>query len=284
MSATMVKAEAVHKSFGRLEVLKGIDLEVKRGEVMCMLGPSGSGKSTFLRCINHLEKINAGRLSIDGELVGYRERGGKLYELRENEVAHARAQIGMVFQHFNLFEHLTALENIAEAPVRVYGQDPERARTLALRLLAAVGLAEHAAHLPHRLSGGQQQRVAIARALAVSPRLMLFDEPTSALDPELVGEVLTVLRGLAQAGMTMIVVTHEVRFAREVADRVVFMDEGLVVEQGPPEQLLDHPKQERTQRFLRMVAQTDASAVAESSAAADPSRTILQTGVEPCRS
>jgi polar amino acid transport system permease protein len=190
----------------------------------------------------------------------------------------------MVFQHFNLFEHLTALENIAEAPVRVYGQDPARARTLALRLLAAVGLEEHAGHRPHRLSGGQQQRVAIARALAVSPRLMLFDEPTSALDPELVGEVLTVMRGLAQAGMTMIIVTHEVRFAREVADRVIFMDEGLVVEEGPPEQVLDHPRQERTQRFLRMVTQTDASAAAESCAAADPSPTISQAGVVPCRS
>jgi polar amino acid transport system permease protein len=275
----------VQKSYGSRTILQSIDLTVNRGEVVVLMGPSGSGKSTLLRLINHLEAVDWGEITIDGKLVGYeRLPGGRLRAASNLAHARAEARIGMVFQHFNLFEHLTALENIAEAPVRVYGQDPERARALALRLLAAVGLAEHAAHLPHRLSGGQQQRVAIARALAVSPRLMLFDEPTSALDPELVGEVLTVLRGLAQAGMTMIVVTHEVRFAREVADRVVFMDEGLVVEQGPPEQLLDHPEQERTQRFLRMVAQTDASAVAESSAAADLSRTILQTGVEPCRS
>jgi polar amino acid transport system permease protein len=270
----------VQKSYGSRTILQSIDLTVNRGEVVVLMGPSGSGKSTLLRLINHLEAVDWGEITIDGKLVGYeRLPGGGLRAASNLAHARAEARIGMVFQHFNLFEHMTALENIAEAPVRVYGQDPERARTLALRLLAAVGLAEHAAHLPHRLSGGQQQRVAIARALAVSPRLMLFDEPTSALDPELVGEVLTVLRGLAQAGMTMIVVTHEVRFAREVADRIVFMDGGLVVEQGPPEQLLDHPEQERTQRFLRMVTQTDASALAESSAAADPSRTILQTGV-----
>jgi polar amino acid transport system ATP-binding protein len=194
MSATMVKAEAVHKSFGRLEVLKGIDLEVKRGEVMCMLGPSGSGKSTFLRCINHLEKINAGRLSIDGELVGYRERGGKLYELRENEVAHARAQIGMVFQHFNLFPHMTAVENVALAPIRVKGVPRSDARNRAQQLLQQVGLGDKLSTYPVALSGGQQQRVAIARALAMEPKLMLFDEPTSALDPELVGDVLDAMR------------------------------------------------------------------------------------------
>ncbi len=249
----MVKAEGVHKRFGRLEVLNGIDLEVQPGEVMVMLGPSGSGKSTFLRCVNHLEKINAGRLSVDGELVGYREAGGRLHELHEREVARKRAEIGMVFQHFNLFPHLPALENVALAPVRVAGVGREEARRRAQELLGRVGLEDKLDTYPVALSGGQQQRVAIARALAMHPKLMLFDEPTSALDPELVGEVLDVMRQLAGDGMTMIVVTHEMGFAREVADQVVFMDEGLVVESGPPAQVLVHPRHERTQAFLSKV-------------------------------
>jgi polar amino acid transport system ATP-binding protein len=249
----MVKAEGVHKSFGRLEVLKGIDLEVKRGEVMCMLGPSGSGKSTFLRCINHLEKINAGRLSVDGELVGYRQRGGKLYELRENEVAQARAQIGMVFQQFNLFPHMTALENVTLSPIRVKDVPRADARNRGQQLLQRVGLGDKLDTYPVALSGGQQQRVAIARALAMEPKLMLFDEPTSALDPELVGEVLDAMRQLARDGMTMIVVTHEMGFAREVADQVVFMDEGVVVESGAPAAVLGSPRHERTKAFLSKV-------------------------------
>ena len=249
----MVKAEAVHKSFGRLEVLKGIDLEVKRGEVMCMLGPSGSGKSTFLRCINHLEEINAGRLSVDGELVGYREANGKLYELRENEVARKRSEIGMVFQHFNLFPHMTALENVTLAPIRVKGVPRSDARNRGQQLLQQVGLGDKLSTYPVALSGGQQQRVAIARALAMEPKLMLFDEPTSALDPELVGDVLDAMRQLARDGMTMIVVTHEMGFAREVADQVVFMDEGVVVESGPPAVVLGSPRHERTRAFLSKV-------------------------------
>jgi polar amino acid transport system ATP-binding protein len=253
MSPPMVKAEAVHKRFGRLEVLRGIDLEVQRGQVMCLLGPSGSGKSTFLRCINHLEKINAGRLSVDGELVGYRERGGKLYELREREVARKRGEIGMVFQHFNLFPHMTALENVTLAPIRVLGVSRPEARKRAATLLRRVGLADKVDTYPVALSGGQQQRVAIARALAMQPKLMLFDEPTSALDPELVGEVLDAMRELAREGMTMIVVTHEMGFAREVADTVVFMDAGVVVESGPPAEVLGAPKHERTRSFLSKV-------------------------------
>jgi polar amino acid transport system ATP-binding protein len=249
----MVKAEGVHKRFGRLEVLKGVDLEVQRGEVMVMLGPSGSGKSTFLRCINHLEKINAGRLSVDGELVGYRESGGKLHELHEREVARKRAQIGMVFQNFNLFPHMTARENVALAPIKVAGIGRAEAERRATELLARVGLADKLDTYPVALSGGQQQRVAIARALAMQPKLMLFDEPTSALDPELVGEVLDAMRQLAREGMTMIVVTHEMGFAREVADQVVFMDEGLVVESGKPDQVLAHPRHERTKAFLSKV-------------------------------
>ncbi len=249
----MVQAEGVHKRFGRLEVLKGIDLEVQRGEVMVMLGPSGSGKSTLLRCINHLEKINAGRLSVDGELVGYRESGGKLHELNEREVARKRAQIGMVFQHFNLFPHMTARENVGLAPIKVTGIGRAEAERRATDLLARVGLADKLDTYPVALSGGQQQRVAIARALAMQPKLMLFDEPTSALDPELVGEVLDVMRKLAREGMTMIVVTHEMGFAREVADQVLFMDEGLVVESGRPDQMLSHPRHERTQAFLSKV-------------------------------
>jgi polar amino acid transport system ATP-binding protein len=249
----MVKAESVHKRFGRLEVLKGIDLEVQRGAVMCMLGPSGSGKSTFLRCINHLEKINAGRLYVDGELVGYREKNGKLYELRDREVTQERAHIGMVFQHFNLFPHMTALENVTLAPLRVLNISRDEARKRGRQLLERVGLSDKVDSYPVALSGGQQQRVAIARALAMQPKLMLFDEPTSALDPELVGEVLDVMRGLARDGMTMIVVTHEMGFAREVADTVVFMDEGVVVESGPPSEVLGNPRHERTRSFLSKV-------------------------------
>jgi polar amino acid transport system ATP-binding protein len=249
----MVKAEGVHKRFGRNEVLKGIDLEVAVGEVMCLLGPSGSGKSTFLRCINHLEKINAGRLSVDGELVGYRLLGDKLHELREAQVARKRAEIGMVFQHFNLFGHMTALENVTCAPIRVKGIARERARTQARALLDRVGLADKHDAYPAQLSGGQQQRVAIARALAMEPKLMLFDEPTSALDPELVGDVLEAMKQLARDGMTMIVVTHEMGFAREVADKVVFMDGGLVVETGAPAEVLSNPRHERTRAFLSRV-------------------------------
>ena len=250
---TMVKAEKVRKRFSRLEVLKGIDLEVQRGEVMCLLGPSGSGKSTFLRCINHLEKINSGRLSVDGELVGYRESGDKLYELHERDVARKRAEIGMVFQHFNLFPHMTARENVALAPIRVGKVSRDEARARAERLLRRVGLADKLDVYPVALSGGQQQRVAIARALAMEPKLMLFDEPTSALDPELVGDVLDVMRDLAGDGMTMIVVTHEMGFAREVADTIVFMDDGVVVESGRPAEVLANPRHARTQAFLSKV-------------------------------
>jgi polar amino acid transport system ATP-binding protein len=249
----MVKAERVHKSFGLVEVLRGIDLEVRPGEVFCIVGPSGSGKSTFLRCINHLEKINAGRLYVDGRLVGYRQKGSKLYEMREREVAEQRRDIGMVFQRFNLFPHMTAAENVMEAPVQVKGMRRAEARELATRLLDRVGLADRAGHYPAQLSGGQQQRVAIARALAMEPKLMLFDEPTSALDPELVGEVLDVMRTLAEEGMTMIVVTHEMGFAREVGDSLVFMDEGVVVESGRPREVLTNPRHERTRAFLSKV-------------------------------
>ena len=249
----MVKAEGVHKRFGRLEVLKGINLEVKRGDVMCLLGPSGSGKSTFLRCINHLEKINSGRLSVDGELVGYREGDGKLYELREDVIARKRAEIGMVFQNFNLFPHMTAAQNVMLAPTRVKGLSRAQARDRAVELLDRVGLSDKIDTYPVALSGGQQQRVAIARALAMEPKLMLFDEPTSALDPELVGDGLDAMRQLAKDGMTMIVVTHEVGFAREVGDTVVFMDEGVVVESGDPAAVLSNPRQERTRSFLNKV-------------------------------
>jgi polar amino acid transport system ATP-binding protein len=252
-AAPMVLAEGVHKRFGRLEVLKGIDLVVGRGEVVCVIGPSGSGKSTFLRCINHLEKIDAGRLSVDGELVGYREQGGKLYELREREVARRRADIGMVFQHFNLFGHMTALGNVCEAPTLVRGLRRREAAERAREMLDRVGLADKASAYPAQLSGGQQQRVAIARALAMDPKLMLFDEPTSALDPELVGDVLAVMRRLADDGMTMIVVTHEMGFAREVADTVVFMDGGVIVEAGAPQQMLADPREARTRDFLSKV-------------------------------
>jgi polar amino acid transport system ATP-binding protein len=250
----MVKAEAVHKSFGRLEVLRGIDLEVYPKEVMCIIGPSGSGKSTFLRCINHLEKIDAGRLSVDGELVGYRERGNQLYELPDGEICRKRSEIGMVFQRFNLFPHMTALENIAEAPIQVKKMSRSTAEAQARSLLERVGLADKVKAYPNQLSGGQQQRVAIARALAMEPKLMLFDEPTSALDPELVGEVLDVMRALANdLGMTMVVVTHEMGFAREVGDSLVFMDGGVVVEAGKPREVLANPQHERTRQFLSKV-------------------------------
>ncbi len=249
----MVKAEGVHKSFGAAHILKGIDLEVAPREVFCLIGPSGSGKSTFLRCINHLEKINAGRLSVDGELVGYRENNGKLYELRDREVAARRRDIGMVFQRFNLFPHMTAIENVMEAPVQVKGESKAAARERATKLLDRVGLADKAGNYPSQLSGGQQQRVAIARALAMEPKLMLFDEPTSALDPELVGDVLDVMKDLAADGMTMIVVTHEMGFAREVGDSLVFMDNGVVVESGHPREVLGNPQHERTKSFLSKV-------------------------------
>ncbi|MFF8044109.1 MULTISPECIES: amino acid ABC transporter ATP-binding protein [Streptomyces] len=249
----MVKAEGVHKSFGAAHILKGIDLEVAPREVFCLIGPSGSGKSTFLRCINHLEKINAGRLSVDGELVGYREANGKLYELRDREVSARRRDIGMVFQRFNLFPHMTAVENIMEAPVQVKGEAKASARERALKLLDRVGLKDKAGNYPSQLSGGQQQRVAIARALAMEPKLMLFDEPTSALDPELVGDVLDVMKDLASDGMTMIVVTHEMGFAREVGDSLVFMDDGVVVESGHPRDVLGKPQHERTKSFLSKV-------------------------------
>jgi polar amino acid transport system ATP-binding protein len=253
MSEAMVKAERVRKRFGRLEVLKGISLEVAPKEVTCLLGPSGSGKSTFLRCINHLEKINSGRLWVDGELVGYRQVGNKLHELHESDVARKRAEIGMVFQRFNLFPHMTAIENIIEAPVQVKGVRRRDAIERGRQLLKRVGLEDKTDEYPSRLSGGQQQRLAIARALAMDPKLMLFDEPTSALDPELVKEVLDVMRGLARDGMTMIVVTHELGFARDVADRVVFMDEGVIVEEGKPAEVLEDPREERTKRFLGLV-------------------------------
>jgi len=249
----MVKAEGVHKHFGRLEVLKGIDLEVKPREVTVMLGPSGSGKSTFLRCINHLEQINAGRLWVDGELVGYRQHGDKLYELKDSEVARKRAEIGMVFQRFNLFPHMTALGNVIEAPMRVRGVRKADATARGHELLAQVGLADKADVYPAQLSGGQQQRVAIARALAMDPKLMLFDEPTSALDPELVGDVLDAMRKLAENGMTMIVVTHEMGFAREVGSHLVFMDQGIVVEEGRPTEVFANPRHDRTRAFLSRI-------------------------------
>jgi len=249
----MVRADRVSKSFGSLEVLKSISLTVERGEVLCLVGPSGSGKSTFLRCINHLEQVDAGRLEVDGELIGYTERGEKLYEMHPKEAARQRRDIGMVFQKFNLFPHMTALENVAEAPIHVKGMSKDAAHAMARELLERVGLGNRADAYPAHLSGGQQQRVAIARALAMEPKLMLFDEPTSALDPELVGEVLTVMKQLAESGMTMIVVTHEMGFAREVADQLVFMDGGVVVESGDPREVLSNPQHQRTKAFLSKV-------------------------------
>jgi polar amino acid transport system ATP-binding protein len=249
----MVRADNVHKSFGSLEVLKGIDVTVQPGEVCCVLGPSGSGKSTFLRCINHLEKINAGRIFVDGQLVGYRERGGKLHELKDSEVAEQRQSIGMVFQRFNLFPHMTVLANVMEAPCKAKKENKAEVRDRAITLLERVGLGDKVQSYPSQLSGGQQQRVAIARALAMRPKLMLFDEPTSALDPELVGEVLDVMKDLARAGMTMVVVTHEIGFAREVGDSLIFMDGGVVVEEGLPRDVITNPQHERTKAFLSRV-------------------------------
>jgi polar amino acid transport system ATP-binding protein len=249
----LVLAEDVHKSFGHVEVLRGISLRVMPQEVLCVIGPSGSGKSTLIRCINHLEKIDKGNLLVDGHFVGYRRVGNRLHEMRESEIAKRREDVGMVFQQFNLFPHMTALQNLIEAPTRVTKVPKARAIEEARTLLDRVGLADKARSYPAQLSGGQQQRVAIARALAMKPKLMLFDEPTSALDPELVGEVLDVMKQLAVDGMTMIVVTHEMGFAREVADQVVFMDEGVVVESGPPEDLLANPQHERTKAFLSKV-------------------------------
>ena len=248
-----LRVEGVRKSYGHVEVLKGINMQVKPGEVACLVGPSGSGKSTFLRCINHLEKINSGRLYVHGDLVGYEEKKGRLYELTDREVCRKRAEIGMVFQSFNLFQHMSVLENIIEAPMRVLKISKEEAVNYARELLELVGLSGREESFPKQLSGGQQQRVAITRALAMRPKLMLFDEPTSALDPELVGEVLTAMQDLANSGMTMIVVTHEMGFARKVADTVAFMDAGLIVESGPPDQLLDHPQHERTKSFFSKV-------------------------------
>jgi len=250
----MVKAEGVHKSFGRLEVLKGVSLEVQPGEVVCMIGASGSGKSTFLRCINHLERIDAGRLWVDGRLVGYRQSGDKLYELRDAEVCRERSKIGMVFQRFNLFGHMSALENVIEAPIRVRKMAKRDAVAQGRSLLQQVGLGDKIDNYPAQLSGGQQQRVAIARALAMKPKLMLFDEPTSALDPELVGEVLDVMKGLAHDFQTtMVVVTHEMGFAREAADRVLMMDDGRIIEEGTPEHFFTAPREERTKQFLSAI-------------------------------
>ncbi|MCZ9292901.1 amino acid ABC transporter ATP-binding protein [Corynebacterium sp. c8Ua_172] len=249
----MIQAVDVWKSFGTLDVLKGINLEVNKGEVTCLIGPSGSGKSTFLRCVNHLEKVTAGRLYVDGELIGYREKNGVLHEISEKDAARQRREVGMVFQNFNLFGHRTALENIIEAPIHVKGVKPEDAKKRAMELLEQVGLANKAEAYPVQLSGGQQQRVAIARAVAMEPKLMLFDEPTSALDPELVGEVLRVMRELAASGMTMLVVTHEMAFAHEVADNVAFMSDGQIIEYGTPEQVLDNPQHERTKEFLSSI-------------------------------
>jgi polar amino acid transport system ATP-binding protein len=249
----LVQAEEVHKSFGSVQVLRGINVTVQPGQVLCVIGPSGSGKSTFIRCINHLEKIDSGRLLVDGNLVGYRRVGNKLHEMRESEIAKRREDVGMVFQHFNLFPHMTALQNLIEAPMRVKKVRKSQAVQEARALLKQVGLVDKEKAYPAQLSGGQQQRVAIARALAMKPKLMLFDEPTSALDPELVGEVLDVMKQLAGAGMTMIVVTHEMGFAREVADQLVFMDDGVVVESGVPREVLANPQHERTKAFLSKV-------------------------------
>lgn len=249
----MVDARNVRKSYGANEVLKGVSLTVERGEVLCIIGPSGSGKSTFLRCLNHLESINGGRIYVNGELMGYRQSGKVLHEMKPKEIARQRQAIGMVFQRFNLFPHMTALQNVIEAPIGVAGVTEAEAKKLGAELLAQVGLADKGDHYPSQLSGGQQQRVAIARALAMKPKLMLFDEPTSALDPELVGDVLDVMKSLAKAGMTMIVVTHEMGFAHEVADKVVFIDKGQIVEMGTPKQVLDKPQEARTKAFLNKV-------------------------------
>jgi polar amino acid transport system ATP-binding protein len=253
MAELMVDARSVRKRYGSNEVLAGVSLSVEKGEVLCIIGPSGSGKSTFLRCLNHLESINGGRIYVNGELMGYHQVGNVLHEMKPKDIARQRQAIGMVFQRFNLFPHLTALQNIIEAPIGVAGMNAEEAKALGLELLEQVGLADKGDHYPAQLSGGQQQRVAIARALAMKPKLMLFDEPTSALDPELVGDVLDVMKNLAKAGMTMIVVTHEMGFAKEVADRVVFIDKGQIVEVGTPKQVLDNPQEARTKAFLNKV-------------------------------
>ena len=250
---TAVEIDKVYKSFGRLDVLLGVSMTVREGEVACLIGPSGSGKSTLLRCVNHLEKIDAGRISVHGRLVGYHEKNYRLHEMRDRDVAKQRRSIGMVFQRFNLFPHKTALENVIEAPIQVLGKSREAAVTEAREHLERVGLSDKAASYPSQLSGGQQQRVAIARALAMQPSLMLFDEPTSALDPELVGDVLAVMRGLAESGMTMIVVTHEMAFARDVGDTVAFMDGGVIVEHGDARQVIAEPQHARTQAFLAKV-------------------------------
>jgi len=252
-AATLVRISDLHKSYGTTPVLRGVDLQVRQGEVTCVIGPSGSGKSTLLRCVNHLEKINAGEIEVDGELIGYRRHKGRLHELKDRAITRQRATIGMVFQNFNLFPHLTVLENVVEAPIGVRGLGRAAAVALGKELIARVGLAGREDSYPRQLSGGQQQRIAIARALAMEPKLMLFDEPTSALDPELVGEVLAVIADLAEAGMTMVVVTHEMAFARQVADTVVFLDEGQVVESGPPGELLVNPRHARTREFLARV-------------------------------
>ena len=249
----VLRAFDVYKRFGRLEVLKGVDLEVRRGQVVCIIGPSGSGKSTFLRCINHLEKIDSGRIEVNGHLIGYRERNGKLVEDSERSIARQRAEIGMVFQRFNLFPNKTALENVIEAPVRVRKIPKEQAVAAGELLLERVGLADKRDVYPGKLSGGQQQRVAIARALAMNPALMLFDEPTSALDPEVTGEVLEVMEELAREGMTMIVVTHEMGFARRAADRIAMMDDGRIIEEAPPEHFFLEPAEERTRQFLSKI-------------------------------
>jgi polar amino acid transport system ATP-binding protein len=253
MTEVVLHAEDVHKRFGRLEVLKGVSLEVTKGETICIIGPSGSGKTTFIRCINHLEKIDSGRITVNGHLIGYRERNGKLVEDSERSIARQRTQIGMVFQRFNLFPHMTALENVVEAPTRVLGVPKDQATGLAKTLLGRVGLEDKLDTYPGKLSGGQQQRVAIARALAMGPSLMLFDEPTSALDPEVTGEVLSVMEELARAGTTMIVVTHEMGFARKAANRVVMMDDGLLIEEGTPEHFFLEPEHERTKQFLSKI-------------------------------
>jgi len=249
----IMHAENVHKRFGRLEVLKGVSLEVAKGETVCIIGPSGSGKTTFIRCINHLEKIDGGRIEVNGQLIGYRQKGDKLVEDSARNIARQRTQIGMVFQRFNLFPHKTALENVIEAPVHVLGEKKEQAVGLGTALLQRVGLGDKLDTYPGKLSGGQQQRVAIARALAMGPALMLFDEPTSALDPEVTGEVLSVMEELAHAGTTMIVVTHEMGFARKAADRVLMMDDGLIIEEGTPEHFFDEPTHERTKQFLSKI-------------------------------
>jgi len=253
MSGVMVDIRSVHKSFGLFQALRGVDLQVRTGEVTVILGPSGSGKSTLLRTINHLDKVTSGFITIDGELMGYRRAGDRLHELKEREILKQRTSVGFVFQSFNLFPHLTALENVVEAPVSAQRRPRAEAVETAKDLLCRVGLEEKADAYPRQLSGGQQQRVAIARALALRPKVLLFDEPTSALDPELVGEVLDVIKNLARTGTTMIVVTHELGFAREVADTIAFMDGGLILEQGPPAEVLDHPRHERTRAFLSKV-------------------------------